>query len=193
MEETIDSGNLNSDDLQNQVTNFRNLSPDDPLVVGALSSLNQIIIDQKISGKSLRVSNNLGDVGLFEYENGRSAVSFTFEDRNEDVFVQILDAGKESDFILANFNEFKASDKSKPSISFRSLNTGNQFIYNSEVQGLNTDGPSLRGWGKCMDSAIDKIFDDWEDDPVGTFGCWVLSPLCVVGAGLGCAVKELSK
>ncbi|MDN3690489.1 hypothetical protein [Cyclobacterium jeungdonense] len=193
MEEDINSNFQDSIDSQNHVKNFKNLSPEDPLVISALSSLNQKSNDKNPSSISLRVSNNLGDVGLFEYENGRSAVSFTFKDDNEEVFVQVLDSGKESDFILANFNEYSAKDKSRPSISFRSLNTGNQFIYNSEKLGLNSDGPSLKGWGNCMDSAIDKLFDDWDNDPVGTFGCWVLSPFCVVGAGLGCAIKEIRK
>ncbi|MEX2565468.1 MAG: hypothetical protein WD431_05970 [Cyclobacteriaceae bacterium] len=77
--------------------------------------------------------------------------------------------------------------------SFRSLKSGDQYFYNSSYIENNSDGPSFRGWGKCMKSSMDKLFDDWEDDPVGTFGCWVLSPFCVVGAGLGCAIKEISK
>ncbi|MBD3630005.1 hypothetical protein [Cyclobacterium sp.] len=145
MEEDINSNFQNSSDAQNHVKNFKNLSPEDPLVISALSSLNQKSNDKKPPNISLRVSNNLGDIGLFEFENGRSAVSFTFQDEYEEVFVQVLDSGKEADFILANFNEYNAKDRSRPSISFKSLNSGNQFIYNSEALGLNSDRPSLKG------------------------------------------------
>ena len=191
IDDSIDSTYQDPSEISNPVKIFKNLSTNDLLIVNALNSLNQKTIDNKISSNSLRVLDNLGDVGLFEYENGRSAVSFTFNDRTENVFVQVLDSGKESDFIIANFNEHRATDKSKPSISFKSLNSGSLFLYNSREEAGQISGrASLRGWGRCMDSSIDKLFDDWEDDPVGTFGCWVLSPLYVVGAGLGCAVKE---
>jgi hypothetical protein len=42
-----------------------------------------------------------------------------------------------------------------------------------------------------MKESMDKLFDDWEEEPIATFGCWIFSPLCVIGAGLGCAIKEL--
>lgn len=109
------------------------------------------------------------------------------------MFVQILDSGKEADFILANYNKYNPVDKNKPSISFRSLNTGEEYLYNTYDSQLNSNRASIRGWGKCMKESMDKLFDDWENDPVGTFGCWVLSPFCVVGAGLGCAIKEINK
>lgn len=43
-----------------------------------------------------------------------------------------------------------------------------------------------------MKNAMDQLFDDWDNDPVGTFGCWMMSPFCVVGAGLAWLVKEIA-
>jgi len=48
----------------------------------------------------------------------------------------------------------------------------------------------MKSWGKCMDRATDKLFDDWEEEPVATFGCRVFSPFCVIGAGLTSSIKE---
>lgn len=53
------------------------------------------------------------------------------------------------------------------------------YIYNSNL--------SNKKWGTCMKESIPRLYNDWEEDPVGTASCWLTGPLCVVGAGIACA------
>lgn len=181
----------------NKVIGFTELTPNDPLVDDAIHSLiskMDKISKDTTSNFSMNLSNRLNrinEVGMFQYENGGSALAFNFQNATNEVYVQILNSGKESDFIMANYNRNNPIDKNKPSISFRSLYTGEEYLYNTHDPELISDRASLRGWGKCMKESMDKLFDDWEEEPISTFGCWILSPFCVIGAGLGCAVKEL--
>jgi hypothetical protein len=48
-----------------------------------------------------------------------------------------------------------------------------------------------KSWGSCMDDAIDQLYDDWNDDPAGTFTCWVTGPLCAIGGGIACGIQQL--
>jgi hypothetical protein len=127
---------------------------------------------------------------LFSYQNGSTAVAFSFENDDRNIFTQVLkpESGKEADFIVAQIAYLDPLDRSKTSITFNSLKFDRGFTYNP---GSNISVYGWSSWGKCMRDSIDKLFDDWEDAPVATFGCWVLSPLCVIGAGLACLVKEL--
>jgi hypothetical protein len=181
----------------NKLVGFVELKPNDPLVFDAVHSLiskMDEIYKEKTSNFDKSLSNRLdriNEVGMFQYENGGSALAFSFQNATNEVYVQILNSGRETDFILADYNRYNPIDRNKPSISFRSLYTGEEYLYNTRNPELISDRGSLRGWGKCMKESMDKLFDDWEDEPVATFGCWVFSPLCVIGAGLGCAIKEL--
>lgn len=62
-----------------------------------------------------------------------------------------------------------------------------------EYSSSNSDDLKEAGgsWGECMDDAMDELFNDWEDDPVGTFTCWVSAQSCLVGAGLACGIQQL--
>ena len=53
------------------------------------------------------------------------------------------------------------------------------------------DDESKQSWGKCMKGAMDRLFNDWDEDPVGTFVCWMMARACVVGGGLACAIQQL--
>lgn len=63
----------------------------------------------------------------------------------------------------------------------------NDFIYNPYVMTKKAGGT----WGECMDKAIDELYDDWVDDPVGTFSCWLTGPLCAIGGGIACGLQQL--
>lgn len=52
-------------------------------------------------------------------------------------------------------------------------------------------GSTNKSWGSCMDDAIDELYDDWEDEPVATFSCWVTGPLCAIGGGIACGIQQL--
>ncbi len=69
-----------------------------------------------------------------------------------------------------------------------SLTTGKTlFTYsNDKFAGLES-----KSWGGCMRKAMQRLYDDWDNDPVGTFTCWVTGPLCVVGGGLACGIQSL--
>jgi hypothetical protein len=49
----------------------------------------------------------------------------------------------------------------------------------------------LNSWGSCMKDAIDKLYNDWENDPIGTFGCWATGVSCVYGGAIACGIKSL--
>lgn len=194
MEEPAYDSELTLEEEPKQMVGFTELAPDNPMVIKAIQSLasklSEISPDSAYLGSFNRF-NRVNEVGIFQYENDVSALAFNFENARDQVFVQILDSGAESDFILANYNNLRPIDTSRPSISFRSINTGEEFFYNTRDFHYISERGNLRGWGKCMKESIDKLFDDWEEEPVATLGCWILSPFCVIGAGLGCAIKEL--
>src|SRR5690606_40572261 len=119
---------------------------------------------------------------------------------DETVFVQIIDSdsGIEKDFIVAQINRYKPLNNNRPSISFSSLETRDFYLYNGSTipyKGLPKEDENqtsdLKSWGRCMKHAIDKLYDDWEAAPIATFGCWVTGPLCAIGGGLACAIKEI--
>ena len=97
--------------------------------------------------------------------------------------------GKEVEFIHAQIVHLDPVDRNRTSITFKSLKSENGFSYNPS---LDNSVYGWKSWGSCMRKAMDKLFDVWENDPVGIFGCWVMSPFCVVGAGLACLVKEVT-
>ncbi len=63
--------------------------------------------------------------------------------------------------------------------------------YNKIFDWDNYDKINGSSWGACMDSAVDQLYDDWVDDPLGTFSCWVTGPLCVIGGGIACAIQTM--
>jgi hypothetical protein len=52
---------------------------------------------------------------------------------------------------------------------------------------INTDTFS---WSKCMKQAINDLYNDWDNDPVGTFACWASGNLCAFGAAAACTIKS---
>lgn len=42
-----------------------------------------------------------------------------------------------------------------------------------------------------MKDAIEKLYNDWENDPIGTFGCWVTGASCDFGGAIACGIKSL--
>jgi hypothetical protein len=47
------------------------------------------------------------------------------------------------------------------------------------------------GWGDCMKAAITQLYDDWNNDPVGTAACWATGINCAIGGGIACGIKQI--
>lgn len=166
------------------------LSLNDQRLATAVKSL-----DEQFNNKNEKLflsrRGNVKAARLFSYHNGSTAVAFSFENDDNYIFTQILrpESDKEVDFILAQIVHLDPGDRSKTSIYFNSLKFDRSYAYNP---GSNISVYGWGSWGKCMENAMDKLFYDWEEAPFATFGCWVFSPFCVIGAGLGCLVKEIT-
>jgi len=48
-------------------------------------------------------------------------------------------------------------------------------------------------WGQCMKQAMKLLYEDWDNDPLGTFACWATGPQCAIGGAIGCGIKEIVK
>ncbi len=59
-----------------------------------------------------------------------------------------------------------------------------------QIGGGSEPAEFTKKWGSCMKVAIDELYNDWEDDPAGTFTCWVTGPLCAIGGGIACGIKS---
>jgi len=46
-------------------------------------------------------------------------------------------------------------------------------------------------WKNCMKDAMNRLYNDWDDDPLGTVSCLFTGELCIIGGGLGCAFLSL--
>jgi hypothetical protein len=174
--------------LPEGVIGFSQIPKSDPKVQSAIRSLT----DKFPSENSRLLNSELVNVSIFQYENGLESIVFSCEDETERVFGQILDptTGNEKEFIVADFNyEKKFNDK--PTISFFSLNSDFKFIY-SPFPDLDQNA-RINSWGSCMKDAIDKLYNDWDNDPIGTFGCWATGASCVYGGAIACGIKSFIK
>jgi hypothetical protein len=81
--------------------------------------------------------------------------------------------------LVANFSEVI----SKNIVTIKYLDSG--------ITNVISIGSTNKSWGSCMDDAIDRLYDDWEDDPAGTLSCWLTGPLCVIGGGIACGIQQL--
>ena len=121
---------------------------------------------------SLRNSAVLGDIAIFHYENNKKALLVENE-RSNVVYAYIVETDTR-DF----FNVFAISI-----IDSADLYNNNEF---DELE-LDENG---RRWGTCMRGAMGILFNDWDDDPVGTFACWMFAKVCVAGAGIACTLQS---
>lgn len=138
---------------------------DDHLVVNAVSSLSS-----RMNGSNSRISSNeITQAALYEYEAGYNSLIFQLEGNDEMVYAQILDGetGKEKDFIVAR-HDYSNAYKNRNKIVFTSIASDFSHIYYPNPADKLGTRPS--SWGSCMNKAIDKLFDDWEAEPVSTFG-----------------------
>ncbi len=114
------------------------------------------------------------------YFSNNSVASLTYDGLN--VYATVFDEnGSEIDNIIADFS----------AVDTQNIVTIN-YLNRDEVQVVSINSSATnRSWGSCMDDAIDRLYDDWNDDPVGTFSCWVTGPLCAIGGGIACGIQQL--
>lgn len=117
------------------------------------------------------------------YEDGGESLVFGYLSDNRNIFAQL-----------------QFSDPSEPDkmlqIIWTDLNNDN-ILTKNELSILDITDPSnpvtvdALDWGQCMKNAIDRLYNDWTNDPIGTSACWATGTHCAVGAALACALKSL--
>jgi hypothetical protein len=124
----------------------------------------------------LEISNT---IGIYYYSNGYVAVLISDKDE-KNVFSYIVNSNTKEkvETLNANFKFDSKNTLKKVSI----VSSSSLHDWDSEVK-------ANGGWGDCMDNAIDELYDDWSNDPVGTSTCWLTGPLCGIGGGIACAIQ----
>lgn len=116
---------------------------------------------------------------IYYYNDG---IAYLTYDANKVYAAVFNEKGNPIENLIADFSKAK----SEHLITIDYLNSGNsQIIYKSN------GSTGKESWGDCMDKAIDELYDDWQDEPLGTFSCWVTGPLCAIGGGIACGIKSL--
>lgn len=160
-------------DLPENVSKIQTVSLKHPLL--NKSSL----ISKKLKTKSTAQNTySLENVIYYFTNNSLAALSYDGEKVYATVFNKF---GMEIDNLIADFSN----------VDTKNIVTIN-YLDRNEIQTVNINSSfTNKSWGSCMDEAIDLLYDDWNDDPVGTFSCWVTGPLCAIGGGIACGIKQL--
>ena len=160
--------------LPENVTKIQTVTSEHPLLnQSSKSSFRRI----KTNSTARNASSNENAIYYF---TNNSLASLTYDGLN--VYATVFDEnGIEIDNIVADFSK----------VDSENIVTIN-YLDRNKVQVISTDSSvANRSWGSCMDDAIDQLYDDWNDDPIGTFTCWVTGPLCAIGGGIACGIQQL--
>jgi hypothetical protein len=184
--EKNDSKVNNQDFVIQTFTNNSQSEVDSVQLISAKHPLLAIAIHSEYFSKSnIAIEEITPTYGIYYYKNGTAAV-LVCDKEGKNVFAYIFNSktNKFVDAFTAIINK-PSSKKAKLSsneslLKIRSVTSGNVLL-DYKVSDINS-----KGWGNCMRGAVKLLFDDWDNDPGGTFTCWVLSPLCVIGGGIGC-------
>lgn len=132
------------------------------------------------------LTNVSNEVAIFEYSGNIVAVIFSevsgkyyytyIYNKSTDEFIEVMKLEKNQN-INPNSNSPIANSPRINLVAFLSSGENNGSIFRSS-------------WGSCMRDAMNQLYDDWDNDPVGTFTCWVTGPLCVIGGGIACGIKS---
>jgi hypothetical protein len=137
--------------------------------------LNSRLISKNLNDPNSKSSGNENAIYYFDNEqyatlsyNGANVYASVFDENNIPI-----------ENLVADFSEVESNNI----VTIEYLDTGITDVI--QINSTNKD------WGSCMDDAIDQLYDDWNDDPVGTFTCWVTGPLCAIGGGIACGIQQL--
>lgn len=158
-------------ELPKNVTKIESVTSDHPL-------LHQSdLISKNLTTNSVKKS-SANENAIYYFTNNYVA-SLSYNGQN--VFATVFDTnGNAIDNLNADFS--KANSEQIVTLNYLDRN---------EVQIINLNSTTHKSWGSCMDDAIDQLYDDWNDDPIGTFSCWVTGPLCAIGGGIACGIQQL--
>lgn len=137
--------------------------------------LNSSLISKNLNSEITKSSEN--ENAIYYFNNEQYA---TLSYNGAFVYASVFD---ENNLPINNFIADFSDVESMNIVTIEYLDTGI-----TDVIQINSTNKS---WGSCMDDAIDQLYDDWNDDPAGTFSCWVTGPLCAIGGGIACGIQQL--
>ncbi len=160
-------------------------------IVDTSNELYQLAINSESFRKghfSITNSRENPTTGVYSFENGYAVV--IIEGDNDEIFSFIVDSSDNREIGSIKSKKFDVGN----SIEIKSVSLTDNAIFGLPIVELgDIDWNALdsgdESWGNCMDDAIDTLYDDWNDDPLGTFSCWMTGPLCAVGGAIACAIK----
>jgi hypothetical protein len=134
------------------------------------------LISKNVSSKNFKNSDNENAIYYF---TNKSIATLSYN--SSKVYATVTnEKGIEIENLIADFSQAE----SKNIVTLKYLNDGITKV-------VHIDDSNNKSWGSCMDGAIDELYDDWEDSPAGTFSCWVTGPLCAIGGGIACGIKQI--
>lgn len=137
--------------------------------------LNSNLISKNLNSETSKSSNN--ENAIYYFANEQYA-TLSYDGFN--VYATVFDENNlPLDNLIADFSQVDSENI----VTIQYLDTGITDIINI--------GSTNKSWGSCMDDAIDELYDDWEDEPVATFSCWLTGPLCAIGGGIACGIQQL--
>lgn len=163
--------NTFTSELPKNVTKIESVTSNHPL-------LNQTdLISKNLTTNTLK-KGSVNENAIYYFTNNNVA-SLSYNGQN--VFATIFDSnGNAIDNLNADFSKVDSDQ----------IVTIN-YLDRNEEQVINLNSTTSKSWGSCMDDAIDQLYDDWNDDPIGTFSCWITGPLCAIGGGIACGINQL--
>jgi len=169
--------------------------PDGVEVVRIISKNHPLFLDalNSFALKDVEIE-SVAEICIYEYTNGVNAVLIS--DIHENIFAYLVNNRN-----MAEIESFKArvdfcesrkfTDKTiLPFVKINSLNSDLEYEFNPGNMQLKS-GDEDATWSKCMEEAMELLYNDWEDDPAGTLVCRVTGPLCAIGAALACLLQQI--
>lgn len=180
MKETVASQNVLetfTEDLPVNVSKIQSITEEHT------SILHSDFISSKLNKKKMS-SNSGNDFAIYHFKNDYKAV-LAYDGHAVYAIVKNSE-GKKVEKIIADFTQLD----SRNTVVVNYLLSGKSqtiTVGNKNENYLK----AAESWGSCMDDAVDQLYDDWEEAPVGTFSCWVTGPLCVIGGGIACGIQQI--
>lgn len=158
------------------IKSYSNNLPNGVLSVDLIGCSNKLYIKAINSTyfKNANINELSENMCIYHYANGVSAL-----------LVSNIEESRVFTYLYENKTE-RVVDSFYADFNFEQKISSN----NIELVPLFNNGNNLKTWGSCMQGAIDVLYNDWTDDPVGTFTCWVNGPMCAIGGGIACAIKS---
>lgn len=184
--------NTFTQNLNSGVDSIQTIKSEHPLIKKALESSyfkNSLNDFEYIEANSCIYFYNDGTAALLISNNlGNKVFAYIFKINNSEYI----------DSYASEINlrpiQMNNSASNEPLIKIVSLSTGLNLLEYSQNEVLEYSVGRFKvkeTWGGCMKDAIKRLYDDWDNDAIGTFSCWVTGPLCVIGGGIACGIKQL--